>query len=157
MRDGLQIVYAHRSFQEYFAARFICEAQAALQEKLISKYSSMSLRDNVLDMLYEMRPEIVERYYILPGLDRLFDKIGYKRSLGVTHHERFIKACFRQFVLHNTHPGALFDDDADLSLPEVLSFTMRHCGHLIGWKGLGERKLEKAYLGSGERSLVRAP
>jgi predicted NACHT family NTPase len=46
--DGMQIVYSHRSFQEYFTARFIADARPDIQEQLVKKYAKMSRYDNVL-------------------------------------------------------------------------------------------------------------
>ena len=48
VEDGLKIVFSHRSFQEYFTARFIAEAAGAVQQRLIEKYSARLRRDNVL-------------------------------------------------------------------------------------------------------------
>ena len=145
VQDGLQIVYAHRSFQEYFAARFICEAGPEVQEQLIKKYTHMVRRDSVFSMLHEMRAEIIERYYIMPGLNRLFELIGFKRSLGVSHHERFIRRCFSQFrMVGPDHLIAGIEAGRDRALADLVSFTVHQCGHLVGWKGFGGREREKA-------------
>lgn len=132
VQDGLQIVYAHRSFQEYFVARFICEARPEVQEQLIKKYMHMVGRDSVFSMLHEMRPEIIEQHYILPGLDRLFNFIGLKRALGVSHHERFIRAVFDHFIVGGGHFGGVLEKGGG-PLLDLTSFSLRRCGHLVGW------------------------
>lgn len=144
VQDGLQIVYAHRSFQEYFAARFICEARPEVQEQLLKKYASAVSRDSVFLILHEMRPEIIERFYVVPGLNHLFQRIGFKRTLGVSHHERLIRACFSSFLLTPEHLGATFERTNDWPLIELASFTLRRCGPLVGWRGFGQQDSEKA-------------
>ncbi len=131
LQDGLQIVFAHRSFQEYFAARFICEANSDIQRELISKYSKLSLSDRVFDMLYEMRPEIIEQYYIRPGLDNLFKKIGFKRKLGVLNHERFVRACCSVYYVGTTFSHPIIESSENSSFLDLTFFTLKHCGHLV--------------------------
>jgi len=143
VQDGLQIVYAHRSFQEYFAARFICEARPDVQDQLIRKYTDMAGRDNVFSMLHEMRPEIIEQHYILPGLDGLFNLIGFKRSSGVSHHERFIRAIFSRFLVRGGHL-AMGIRAAGGSFFELAVFTIMRCGHLVGWNEFDRMEKEAA-------------
>ena len=76
IQDGLLLTYAHRSFQEYFAARFICEQKSDIQKQLIGKYSNYLGLDNMLSMLHEMRPEVVEEFLLIPWLDSLYNLYG---------------------------------------------------------------------------------
>lgn len=143
VQDGLEIVYAHRSFQEYFAARFICEARPDIQEQLIEKYMHMARYDSVFSMLHEMRPEIIEQHYMLPGLDRLFNLIGLKRSPGVAHHERFMRAIFDRFLVddHGIIMEIRAAGDAFFDLTE---FTLSRCGHLVRWNASDHIEKDKA-------------
>jgi predicted NACHT family NTPase len=63
VEDGIHIQFTHRSFQEYFAAAFIKEASAEKQAKLIEKYFG---QDSIVSLLYEMKPELVEKLYLIP-------------------------------------------------------------------------------------------
>ncbi len=76
MEEGLELAFAHRSFQEYFAARFISESEELLQKKIIEKItnkkSSAVGRDNVMGLLHEMSPLTVERFYLIPELSSFF-------------------------------------------------------------------------------------
>lgn len=154
-QEGLSIVFAHRSFQEYFAARFICEAKAEVQEQLITKYKSAVRRDSVFTMLYEMRPELIERYYLSPGLDRLFALIGFKRSMGVTHHARFVRAVAKRFMMGPNGISVRLDQQVQMWILDLTSFALHRCGHLIGWTGYGERPKEKALMAVWQDKLQR--
>ena len=71
--DGLNFVFAHRSFQEYFAARFIAGAAPGRKQALIERYTKRShfVSDNVINLLYEMDPIPVEDYFVLPAVERM--------------------------------------------------------------------------------------
>jgi hypothetical protein len=135
VQDGLQIVYAHRSFQEYFAARFICEARPEVQQQLMNKYVASVRTDSVFSMLHEMRPEVVERHYIIPGLDQLFEKIGCKKSLGLVHYRRFLEAYVSEILLDSDEIGFVEGGTKGSRMFDVMGFAMRRCRPLIGWTG----------------------
>ena len=91
VEEGLLIVFAHRSFQEYFTARFICDAKPEIQEKLIAKYSKNIEEDSVIELLYEIKPDIIERVLIIPAIEKVEQQIGIKRRVGITHFLRYLK------------------------------------------------------------------
>ena len=71
--DGLNLSYIHRSFQEYFVAKFIISCNTRLQRQLIERYSRNVLTDNVIKLLFQMDQEMVEKNYLLPLLSKLID------------------------------------------------------------------------------------
>lgn len=74
--DGLDLAFVHRSFQEYFTAKYIQSADRKVQKTLIERYGSKSLGyfsvDNVLKYLYELAPTLVEEFYLIPALSKVF-------------------------------------------------------------------------------------
>lgn len=99
LEDGLELAFAHRSFQEYFAARFIAESGEALQrkviEKITSKKSSPVQLDNVIGLLHEMDPMLVERYFLIPKLSAFFgtaDKRKVSRAFWFSAFQRAFDA-----------------------------------------------------------------
>lgn len=76
IEDGLEISYSHRSFQEYFVSLHILSAPPDVQDVLINRYWKNSLSDNVIKLLMEMNPDLIERILIIPQLDKLFQRIG---------------------------------------------------------------------------------
>ena len=75
--DGDKYSFVHRSFQEYFCARYF----ASQKDKNLDKIGIMmdqnklsQQTDKVLRMLYEMIPEKVIEYLIVPYMKRLIEK-----------------------------------------------------------------------------------
>lgn len=97
LEDGLVLTFAHRSFQEYFVARFICSAKPAHQAALVKKYADRIHTDSVIALLYEMDRELIERLLIVPFLDAVADQIQFKRRVGITHYLRYLKYAYTEF------------------------------------------------------------
>jgi hypothetical protein len=95
IEDGLDLAFVHRSFQEYFVAKFINEADSSIQGSYINNISSYKVKtgfdiDSVLRILYEMNPVLVEDYYLIPGLDKLFGT-GSNRKISMTSWKRIFR------------------------------------------------------------------
>lgn len=114
VEDGIRLVFAHRSFQEYFVAKFIAEAAPENQPKLIDLVWSNMLSDSVMDILYELNPDLVERHFLVPKLNQLFMSMGVKKKIGITHFTRYLKIMFETILvtndsifasINNTPPG----------------------------------------------------
>ncbi len=97
VEDGLDLSFVHRSFQEYFTAKYIQSASRSVQEALVKRYSSSVADqfavDNVLKYLYELAPTIVEEFYLIPSLKRVFGK-EYKRKLSVARWKALLSTMF---------------------------------------------------------------
>lgn len=102
--EGLEIAFSHRSFQEYFVALHIASATPEVQEKLIERYWRKMNSDNVIQLLYEINPDLIERTLLIPQLTNLFKEIGVKREVGVTHAARAFK---KQFTSFNIEPSRI--------------------------------------------------
>jgi len=143
VEDGMQIVFAHRSFQEYFTARYILNAKPEVQEKLVEKYSKNIRSDSVMDLLYEMNAELVERLFIIPGLYNLERLFGIKNKAGITHYLRYLKKLVKSI---NVRPDgeALFMAN-DINFFEFISFVEERCGHLVAVPTLPLRKRDNSF------------
>lgn len=80
--DGGKYYFLHRSFQEYFCAKNIkngfekvsTDRKKTMSDGLIKFFDRPdSSADTVLDMLYDMVPEKVEEFIIIPFLESLLD------------------------------------------------------------------------------------
>lgn len=96
IEDGMSIAFAHRSFQEYFVAKFIDEAAPKVQKELLKRFSYALGRDNIFVLLHEMNRTLVEKEFLLPYLHKMFEKIGVKRRVGITHFLRFLQNVFSE-------------------------------------------------------------
>jgi len=136
------IVFAHRSFQEYFVARFICNAKLEVQQMLIDKYAKTLHRDSVMELLYEMNPELVERHLIIPGIEKIERYLKLKKKVGITHYVRFIKSEYTHFEFSGRDIRGAHSTSYH-GFSSIISFALHHCGHIIGWKGFGDKDKEE--------------
>lgn len=95
IEDGLDIAYAHRSFQEYFVALHISTASPQIQEKLLNRYWKRMRSDLVIELLYEINPGLVERTLMIPKLAHLVSSLGIKNKPGITHATRLFKLIYK--------------------------------------------------------------
>ncbi|MHA2039917.1 MAG: NACHT domain-containing protein, partial [Promethearchaeota archaeon] len=134
VEDGLFLTYTHRSFQEYFVARFIRDAEPTIQKKLINKCVKLRSRDYVINLLHEMNPYLIEKVYILPGLNKLYKEIGVNKKLGITHYTQFLKILLKSITLRNGYfHSATGSDPNNLQYYDVLHFTLEKYGRNISW------------------------
>jgi hypothetical protein len=94
IEDGLEISYSHRSFQEYFVALFLLSAKPEIRDGLIDRYLSKVTSDIIFSLMYEMNSDLLERIVIIPQLEEMFEAIGVKRKVGITHAYKFLKLQF---------------------------------------------------------------
>jgi hypothetical protein len=93
-RDGLDNVFSHRSFQEYFCALFVSKYREADVMDLIEAIASMENRSTVLRMLYELAPEAFEYEWVLPILKKFLSKIGKVRPTTKLGLSRMFSSLF---------------------------------------------------------------
>jgi hypothetical protein len=75
--EGQKYYFIHRSFQEYFSALFMTRLDGVFFTRLGTFFENrhkQSRGDNVLKMLYDMIPNKVEKFILIPFLNDLFDK-----------------------------------------------------------------------------------
>ena len=126
VEDGLEIAYSHRSFQEYFVALQIASALPDIQNKLIDRYWPNMGSDNVMGLLLEINPNLVESALLVPKLEQLFADIGVKRKVGVTHTAKYFKKIYSEYVIDKDRIFAtIANHKSDLS--NVVHMAVRHC------------------------------
>ncbi|MDR3571461.1 MAG: NACHT domain-containing protein [Candidatus Pacebacteria bacterium] len=74
-RDGLDFVFSHRSFQEYFTAYFVANVKTQEMAQVVPKLAMRGRNDNVILMLSEMNRETFERAWVLPQLRLLWERV----------------------------------------------------------------------------------
>jgi len=85
-RDGIQVMFVHRSFQEYFSALFTSEYHGERFVSILDKLSERT-QDQVIPMLFEMTRDRLDREWILP---RLNDVLNEAESLDAETWHRNI-------------------------------------------------------------------
>jgi hypothetical protein len=136
VQDGINIVFAHRSFQEYFTARFIAECKPGIQRRLIEKYSKASRTDTVMQILYEIRADVVEFYYIMPGLEELQKFLRLNNDVDMVHYIHFVKTQYDRFeIMPDEGIIGFYSKEHRSEFHDLIRFILSNCGYLIGWKG----------------------
>lgn len=129
VEDGLQVTYAHRSFQEYFVSRFILSEEYAVQVRLIKRYWRPYNNDAVISLLYEQNPELVERALLVPELEKVFNDIGVCGEVGDEAVLRYLKSSYS--VLRVESGQLIFhlakESESDGVQMKVLSLANKLC------------------------------
>lgn len=150
VEDGLHLAFTHRSFQEYFAARFISSAKEEKQKDLLSRYKGYIRRDSLFPLLYELNPEMIERCYVLPEVQSLKDYLGFAQNPGITHYVKYMKSQWDAMRLEPNSFGAIRSmsrtEEASSWYCDVVAFAMRCCAHHIGWQGYGDYAKDSSFL-----------
>jgi len=74
VRDGLNLRFAHRSFQEYFAAYYTTQLDDITQKSLIFRWlkeDGFFNTSKFITILYDMIPERFEKNVLLPALQKI--------------------------------------------------------------------------------------
>ena len=74
-RDGLEYVFSHRSFQEYFVAYFFARVRTEEFVSIADRLAARGRVDSVFIMMSEMNKEKFEEEWIVPNVEKLFNEI----------------------------------------------------------------------------------
>jgi hypothetical protein len=108
--DGLEISFVHRSFQEYFAARFVTQLNSGKIAKIIDKYCR-NQSDSVIPMLHDMYKEPVEIEWVIPTIDKIIN------TVFASGFELDVSSCFARFF--PTLDFLYIGDDFLAFIPEI--------------------------------------
>lgn len=79
IREGRNYVFAHRSFQEYFSAVFLSTCPDDIAKQILQRIGERAAYDNVMKMLFELNPQMLEKIWILPRISKINKEL---KSLG---------------------------------------------------------------------------
>ena len=97
-RDGIESVFVHRSFQEYFAALFITKLAGPAQTKFLNACAGRS-EDSVIELAVEIAPEIIEKNWVIPTINYLIQEIWDDTNLlsPALKVDKLLGSCFMIF------------------------------------------------------------
>jgi len=84
--DGIHLSFTHRSFQEYFAAKYIALARESVRKKLIAREFKGYESNEMLGLLWEIDPDLVESEVVIPRLRRILREINYSKRAPVRNY-----------------------------------------------------------------------
>lgn len=119
VEEGLDVAFTHRSFQEYFVAIYIKDAIPEIQDKLINLYCKNIVSDNVIKLLYELNPDLIERVLVIPKLKAMFNEIGVKRDVGVSHTVKYLKRTYTRLNVEQGNISATIKDIKNCETPLI--------------------------------------
>lgn len=126
--DGLGYTFSHRSFQEYFAAYFICRVKPDEFERTIPQLVRRGKYDNVVLMASEMNREKFEETWALPTLDLLWnsvkdvdaknDYVGFVRSSWAARSQARVN------IVKDEETAQIFNGDASSEEKQQIRYIL---------------------------------
>lgn len=113
IEDGLDVAFSHRSFQEYFVALHISNAPSDIQEKLIDRYWKNIVSDDVIKLLYEINPELVEQKLIVPKMEYLFESISVENEVKFENAIKYLKKYYNELHIDDDGLSAIINDSQE--------------------------------------------
>ena len=121
IEDGLSIYFTHRSFQEYFAAKFIVRSNKELKITLLKKYMKYSHSDDLYELSREMDRDFIDFEIAHPFIDNLLNEIGFKKNIGITIYLKYIKKIWEKFEFKT---GNLYGTPRSVECKEMIFFIL---------------------------------
>lgn len=114
--EGQKYHFLHRSFQEYFCARYFCRQEESSLWDIAMFFDDMDVKetDKTFAMLYDMKPKPVENNVFLKFLQELFTPAGETEE----ESEDAYKQCYKEFLL-KIYPVFMWDE-GDVIEPSVI-------------------------------------
>lgn len=133
IRDGLEITFSHRSFQEYFTALYVTQINNPVRQKrFIEKYYKDQVLEDLQTLLYEISPELVEKYYIIPIIQELERTIDYNGYIENPLYTKFLTTLICEITLHTVDSeGSISIGINNMPLMEGYAFVITHCLFLL--------------------------
>ena len=134
VEEGLFLSFTHRSFQEYFAAKFISESPTEQQRKLLNKYSEYLDPDEVFNLLYEIKPDLMEKEFIVPFIAELEEKLDFRGKVNPLHLLKLLKLNFEEIGFAETGDMVFFRDhhrEIDRDYATCMSYVLDNCRRLL--------------------------
>ena len=121
-QDGMNYAFIHRSFQEYFCAKFFHNQLDEHLKYLIPIFDcndTTKKDDMTLSMLFDMKPQAVEKYMIIPYLEQFISECESKNGLWT-----FLEAIYP--FLEISDGDAYADDNSQIPMSNLYDFIIRH-------------------------------
>lgn len=149
VRDGLEIAFSHRSFQEYFMVLYVSRINnPEKQKRFVEKYCVGFRFDNIKTLLHEISPELVEKYFIIPTLQEFEETIEYNDQVEDAQYKEFLTNMIRYVNLDSDEGVEI--GVTSTQLKSAYDLVMEHYLSLL------ERSYDFFDLSSGFLDRVRA-
>ncbi|HAT4125257.1 TPA: hypothetical protein I9Z60_001610 [Clostridium perfringens] len=131
-REGIEYKWVHKSFQEYFAASYLCVDAKKTQEKLLKEMSNNNKiykYFNVLDFFYDMEYKQFSRYILLDLFKEyeIFYENSYNNKFFSDFKAESIDTRKKiQFILEKVYIRKFDEEDRNLDVYEIWKRDFEH-------------------------------
>lgn len=98
--DGVELSFVHRSFQEYFSARFISSLPGEKIGEAVDAICTRSQTDSVVKIIYSINKYSLETHWALPRLNELIEMT--KNKDGSYSPIKLFPIVFSKFIFHKS-------------------------------------------------------
>jgi len=100
-QDGVLYTFTHKTFQEYFTARYIADATEDVKKELLNKIEIVNKNDlMVLSLLNEMDSEFMGREFFIPRLEHVKQLIKYQSISDKESLRIFVQNLFSEVEIN---------------------------------------------------------
>lgn len=148
-QDGLNYGFIHRSFQEYFCAKFIHNQLDENLRNVISVFDCKDTTkkdDTALAMLFDMKPKAVEKYMLLPYLEEFVEECENGFGLWT-----FLEKIYPYYEIADGEAYA--DDDLQEPNSNLYAFILEHYG--IPLLSIDPSKLKDIWFAESQTMVYR--
>ena len=136
VKDGTELHYTHRSFQEYFTAHFLLRSTPGVRADAWDEILSRQQFDSVLELLYEMDPTVVISEFLVPSIQQIVDKLDASENAYLEYVKIVSESI--SITVYPQHPGRL---EKDVYGPtwrrspqmELIDFSLKVTGTEYEW------------------------
>lgn len=105
-RDGKNITFSHRSFQEYFSALYLKDCSYSEKLYLLIDKVVLSNHSNICSIVYDMNPELLEKVWIHPKIELILNELKNQETLQ--DKEKFILKIINGFLCIKNKDGKTY-------------------------------------------------
>tara|TARA_R110002072_G_scaffold174234_2_gene329168 strand:- start:256 stop:2205 length:1950 start_codon:yes stop_codon:yes gene_type:complete len=142
IRDGIDLRYTHRSFQEYFTAYFVGKMSVDIRTKIWNELFSRMMFDSVFDLLYEMESASVESEFLIPRLRNMIEEVECSEDPHLAYLKRVVgRVIVQKIVDAESSPERYNISWARTNELTIAEFVIRHANP--GWMDKVNENLNK--------------
>lgn len=156
IRDGLELTFSHRSFQEYFTAVFVTQLGDTQKViKYLNKQITTSNWDfelpNIIKLIFEISPALIEKLLIIPKIEEIEKKIGLTEKMDDSSYKKLIMLFYNQVTVDST----FWDEDDEHEDELRLGFFINEGKYIGIMDFIAEHYFENFFGSSTDDALKR--